>query len=47
MSANPAAVAEALRVTVSALPAFKPRYNVCPTQQVLTAVWSGGQHRRA
>jgi putative SOS response-associated peptidase YedK len=36
-SANPAAVAEALRVAESALPAFKPRYNIAPTQQILVA----------
>ena len=36
-SANPAAVAEALGIAESALPRLTPRYNIAPTQQVLTA----------
>ena len=37
LSANSAAVAEALGIAEDALPRLTPRYNIAPTQQVLTA----------
>jgi hypothetical protein len=43
LSANPANVAKALGIAEGALPPMKPRYNIAPTQLILTAGLNAGK----